>query len=361
MTNNIELRNENGKIVGYDSDGNKIPVSFEHGEFDSINAGRVAIEEQQIVPRGNQAASRHIYHGPRTIEQKSELLNSAALSWTSNDIYWPSVVKADEIFDSSLGTYYMYYSEDHVSGSGIGVAYADNPMGPWTDYGEVLSPYTDENETPTAVYDPTNDRLNLYFHSKNIGITQSTALATTPTSGDGTSFSNQGLVLEVPDDTPGDGHTGYLSVSRIGEQWVGYHLMGGTNLARFGVSYSNDGVDWDTDPRPLVNNADITNDINRRIEWSHSNIVNWGGSLRWFGSVSPYSSGGNRGQKVICTAPMKSTRQLSQTPRTLIEPTQNWEGNGVITPDVLTDGTDSIIYYASGGAIGAVKLTEGTL
>ena len=33
----IELRNENGKIVGYDSDGNQIPVSFEEGGFGSLD------------------------------------------------------------------------------------------------------------------------------------------------------------------------------------------------------------------------------------------------------------------------------------------------------------------------------------
>ncbi|WP_262180216.1 hypothetical protein [Haloarcula laminariae] len=37
----IELRNENGKIVGYDSDGNKVPVSFEDGVFDSLSAERI--------------------------------------------------------------------------------------------------------------------------------------------------------------------------------------------------------------------------------------------------------------------------------------------------------------------------------
>ena len=34
----IELRNENGKIVGYDSDGNKVPISFEDTDHESLNA-----------------------------------------------------------------------------------------------------------------------------------------------------------------------------------------------------------------------------------------------------------------------------------------------------------------------------------
>jgi len=39
----IELRNENGKIVGYDSDGNKVPVSFEDGSFDSLDTDEASL------------------------------------------------------------------------------------------------------------------------------------------------------------------------------------------------------------------------------------------------------------------------------------------------------------------------------
>lgn len=41
----IELRNENGKIVGYDSDGNKVPVSFEDAEADSFSTDGASIGE----------------------------------------------------------------------------------------------------------------------------------------------------------------------------------------------------------------------------------------------------------------------------------------------------------------------------
>jgi len=37
----IELRNENGKIVGYDSDENKVPVTFEEGAFDSLDTDQI--------------------------------------------------------------------------------------------------------------------------------------------------------------------------------------------------------------------------------------------------------------------------------------------------------------------------------
>lgn len=46
MTNDIELRNENGKIVGYDSDGNKIPISFENGAFDSVSTDELFFKER---------------------------------------------------------------------------------------------------------------------------------------------------------------------------------------------------------------------------------------------------------------------------------------------------------------------------
>lgn len=50
MSNDIELRNENGRIVGYDSDGNKIPVRFENGEFDSVRTD--SIETRLFIEDG---------------------------------------------------------------------------------------------------------------------------------------------------------------------------------------------------------------------------------------------------------------------------------------------------------------------
>ncbi|WP_227134346.1 hypothetical protein [Halorubellus salinus] len=41
MTKEIVLRNENGKIVGYDGDGNRVPVKFEEGEFESVSTERI--------------------------------------------------------------------------------------------------------------------------------------------------------------------------------------------------------------------------------------------------------------------------------------------------------------------------------
>ncbi|MDS0258376.1 hypothetical protein NDI56_03000 [Haloarcula sp. S1CR25-12] len=43
MSNQIELRNENGEIIALDSEGNKIPVKFEDGKFDSVNTGKQVI------------------------------------------------------------------------------------------------------------------------------------------------------------------------------------------------------------------------------------------------------------------------------------------------------------------------------
>lgn len=45
----IELRNENGKIVGYDSDGNKVPVSFEDAEADSFSADVATVNQKATI------------------------------------------------------------------------------------------------------------------------------------------------------------------------------------------------------------------------------------------------------------------------------------------------------------------------
>ncbi|NHN40533.1 hypothetical protein G9C85_02625 [Halorubellus sp. JP-L1] len=48
MTNDIELRNENGKIVGYDSNGNKVPVTFEDGAFDSVSTDEASVGSSPV-------------------------------------------------------------------------------------------------------------------------------------------------------------------------------------------------------------------------------------------------------------------------------------------------------------------------
>jgi len=333
----------------------------------SVSTESASIESPSIGTPPQQTSEGRLSREPVGVSQKTQILDSANLSWTGGkDIYWPSIVDAKAVFDNPLADYYCYYSLDHATSSpmGIGLAYTDDPLGSWTDYASnpVFDVHAEGDETPKAIYDPANSRLNLYYHSPNLGSNQSTGLATTPDSGDGTSFTDQGIVLDQIEGF-GNNHTGYFRPHRIGGEWIGWSLASGGNYAKFAVWYSTDGVDWTPDMRPLTSSVDVTGDNDERVEWNTSNVRRWNGQLWWLGTVGPFVSGADQGTKNVSVAPITTERALARRPRTLVSPTESWEGNATYSPDWFVDkrASESYIAYASGGSIGVAKVDGGAL
>jgi hypothetical protein len=271
------------------------------------------------------------------------------------------LVDAASVFDNPIDKLYLYYSEDHTD-SGIALATASDPMGTWTDYGS--NPIFEESgqvETARVVADPANDRAILYYHSNQLGTTQSTGYAFV--SGDGTSISDQGLLFDEPANTPGDGHTGYFNPFKLGEKFGAYHLMGGGTYPRWGLSHSDDGINWTTDPRPLGYEVDATGDNDRRVCWHESNLLRYNGGVHLIGSNEPFISGGSTGsQKRVSTAPLsQSLRHLSGGWTELISPTESWEGTATYAPFATTYQSRPYVVYSSDGKIGIVRLEGGVL
>lgn len=308
---------------------------------------------------GVSGAERQIHHTTMETTEKSRLLIPEETTWTTHDIYWPTVINAERIFDDPLGTFYMYYSEDHGNPGAIGLAYSDSPLGPFIDYSEnPILPDRQDRETPSVVWNSTEERLFLYYHSKGLGTAQSTGLAT---SENGLIFDDHGTVIDVPPNTPGRGHTGYARVQRLGNEWIAYHLMGGGGDGRMGISYSTDGRDWTVDPRPLPISADVTGANDQRVNWHHTNIITWNGRPWWFGSIGPFVSGSDRADPRVCAAPLINERQITRNPQVVIEPTTAWEGDDTKIPHVFIHDSRMYVYYSTGGKIGGVKISGGTV
>lgn len=325
----------------------------------TIEAERAYIRSPSISPGDEATAERQIHNVALETAEKSRLITPNDTNWTNHDVFWPTVIPANKLFDDPLGDFYLYYSEDHGNPGAIGLAYSDSPLGPFTDYaGNPVISGQHERETPSAVWNETEERLFMYYHSDALGTTQSTGLTT---SEDGLHFEDQGVVIDVPPNTPGRGHTGYARVSRLGNEWISYHLMGGGGDGRMGISYSVDGRNWRTDPRPLPISADVTGANDQRVNWHHTNLVTWNGRPWWFGSVGPFVSGPDRADPRLCAAPLLDERQIAREPTVLIEPTTEWEGNDTKIPHVLTHNSRMFIYYSSGGKIGGVKMAGGTI
>ncbi|WP_254280624.1 hypothetical protein [Haloarcula marina] len=350
-----------------DSDGDNLLETGNDGiDVDEVHANQAYINRPTITGSGKIGAEQAVYSRPRNaVKNRTELVTPGDLSYTSDDQYWPTIIKADEVFSNPVGKYYLYFSGDHGSNSAIGMAYSDNPLGPYTPYGSnpVIDFTSGQDETPRAVWNDQTGELHMYFHTGS-GQAQSTELAT---STDGLSFTREGVVLDKQDapNQPGNAHTGYFQAHKFGSEWFAYHLWGGGDLPRFAVSYSEDGFNWFTDPRPLGYNTDQVGN-KYRVEWNGSTITKFNGTLWWIGQISDMRSGkggGSSEDKLSHTvhAPLLNMRQLARQPQTLIEPTETWEGKTSVRDTLRVDGRLFVFYTTDNGTIGGAEIEGGVL
>lgn len=217
---------------------------------------------------------------------KAEMIAGTGL----NSIYWPSVVDARGI-PGAPGNFLMFWSTDHDPGAGgIGMAYASTPSGPWTIQGKVYADTSagTQTETPTVVRD--GDNLVMYYQQSGVGVgAQSTLYAT---STNGISWVRQGIALEKPRTSlPGDGHTGYAKVYKMGRAlWLAYSLYGGTDYPRWAIWYSADGKSWCLDRDAWVNSIDYT-DRNDLMLTANPTLFYWGGEMWAHVSMKTKASG----------------------------------------------------------------------
>lgn len=279
-------------------------------------------------------------------------------------IYYPFVLRVDDLLGSPLGAYYMWYSSDHDTGGpgGIGLATAPTRLGPWTNRGVV---YVDtvvgnQTETPSVIYNPDDPTTPfwMYYQQNGLDYNQSTALAK---SADGVTWTRHGKVLDYPHYTalpytemPGQGHTGYFKPFRIGSLWVGYHLFGGS-LSHFAVSYSLDGLVWQTDPRLLYLNSDLTGDPAAQFTLLDA--------VRSRGQVWGFGVQGVAGDYGVSVAPVSANlRSYLGKPRSLIRSTLPWEGTYIRSHTLLVDEGRTFLYYtttdgtATGGNVGIAEV-----
>jgi len=319
---------------------------------ESVDTDYAFLVDHGVASRGVPSAESRPGHLPTTPVSKTELFSTADLSWTSQDIYWPAIVRVDDILDNPLGKYYLYYSEDHADG-GVGVAYADSPTGPFTDYGSnpIIDFHAGQDETPHPVWDEANDRLIVYYHTTDVGNNQTTCAAT---STDGLSFADQGAVIDVGSDVPGDGHTGYAKVHKIGETWLAHHLMGGGDYARFGVSYGDDPLNFTTDTTPISGSlAGFGNE--RRIDW-YPSLIPAGGQMWGVMTESDWVSGTSSGGKRAVIAPLADERRLAGHPVEIVGPTETWETSDIDSPFAFVSDGRMFVYYNSGNSIGVADM-----
>ncbi|MGG4467223.1 hypothetical protein ABER68_04190 [Paenibacillus alvei] len=264
-------------------------------------------------------------------------------------LYWAFVVRVDSIITSPLGKYYMFYSTDHDSGNGgIGLAYSDN-LFDWVEHSII---YTDlevgfQTETPSVIFNEQTGYFHMYYQNQGVGRKQATVLAK---SLDCINWERVGVAIEVPDvEYPGDGHTGYFRPFKIGNRWVGYHLMGGGSYSHCGISYSYDGDNWTTDPRPLIYSVDGVGNNDYKIAWNNSSVIEWKGTLYWVGLMTqlfndPNGVNTNR----VGLAPLNDDlRSFGAPVQYLLEPFADGESRNIRSVSAFVDEGKIYLFYST--------------
>jgi len=263
----------------------------------------------------------------------------------SASLYWPWVIRVDSILASPIDVYYMWYSTDHGAG-GIYLATAPDPRGPWTPQGLCFQDNVPSSpaECPSVIWNEQTGLFHCYYKSALPPGRSSLA-----TSADGrTSWTFHDQIITAPQPAyPGDGFVGYNRPGRIGNLWFMHHLMGGGNNPHFGISWSHDGITWQTDPRPLVYDQHLTQGIlspdgtPRRIEWNSGQVIHWRGRDIWIGELANFTSGGNPVDRVIAAAPITANLRSLLGPPTVLftpEPSQySWESANMRALFILHD------------------------
>ena len=129
--------------------------------------------------------------------------------------------------------------------------------------------------------------------------TQRTNLATSP---DGLTWTRVGTVINGKGTQ--DAHTGYMVPFRVGSKWVAYHLLAGGNYPSMGMSWSDDGRNWFTDPQNLGYELDFTGSNGLYVNWHKVVPIQFRGKLWALIGITDYTSGGVIGVVKFVTAPL---------------------------------------------------------
>lgn len=339
----------------------------------------------QIAPTSADASDLRVITGVdrKAISDPKGSLTDAA-SWSARtylfqtsdtaaptEIYWPWLIKTDHI-PNPLGKYYLYFSTDHHGGSGgIYMAYAESPLGPFTQYGQVYvdlsTPSIGQTETPSVIWDDYIGKYRMYYQqtaakygagnaTSAIGA-QSTLSAT---SADGLSWvKDPAFILDMPFTSAvhGDGHTGYFLPFRTRNGLFAYSLAGSTEGADFNLwTCTGTPADWVSDWRTLGYSRHITQGAplgGRMIAWNHSFIVESGGLSYIVARLSSGASGADLNDDRIVVAQISPNyRNIMTRPQIIWAGEDAWEGTNLRAITPFVEGGILYVYYNVFGKFG---------
>ena len=136
-----------------------------NGIIDDVNSSnKTTYSSAKIEDKIEKNKNQYCYtHGCKfEIEKHFNIFNLNRLKPGNSfsSIYWPWIIRVDDKLDNPLGKYYLYYSTDHaMTAGGIGLAYSNNILDGFTDYGKIYQNGNKETETPSVIYDYKNKKF----------------------------------------------------------------------------------------------------------------------------------------------------------------------------------------------------------
>ena len=221
-----------------------------------------------------------------------------------NTIYWPLVINVSGLIAAPVAPYYMLYSTDHDSGDGgIGLAYADSPLGPFiadldnpifVDTADIGIGTAEQCETPAVIWNPDTQLFHLYYHIAHApsGSQQRTRVVTTP---DFLTFSAPDYALQItatPVVYPGGAHhTGYFSPFLMGNSWFGYSIITAGDYGSSAMWFSQDGLDWTLDPRPMGWSSQMFDSVDDKLSTNGFRVLQINGRMWVLTGSAVFQSG----------------------------------------------------------------------
>ncbi|OMF05250.1 hypothetical protein BK129_14785 [Paenibacillus amylolyticus] len=326
-------------------------------DLSSVAFSKAKKASRGILPYGFAEQQSRKGYIPQFDKVKGDPIYTAAMAGT-NSMYWFRAIKVEGLIANPKGKYYATFSTNHDARGGIGLAYSNDPKGPWIKHGEV---YVDtvvgnSTETPFVIYNEKENLFFMYYQQSGAGINQSTLLAT---SVDMLTWTRVGIVLDKPPGFPGDGHTGYFACFILGDKWIGFSVMGGGDFGRKAIWYSNDGRDWVVDPRTMLGGNDATLTAGENFSRSNAGVFEYRGRLWWAGMMSAYASGGvTTVARPAVALISENMRQLLHRPMDINFPPQAWETTNMQSMMVSVIDGVVYIYYVTDKNVGVAYSVE---
>ena len=306
--------------------------------------------------------------------------NLQATQPTFDKIFWWSVVKVDGFLPNPLGKYYAYFSTEHdTTVGGVGLAYSNSPLGPFTFYtgtfdggsganGSVFydtrttnvgpPPYS-QTESPSVVMQA-DGTLRMFYQiiAATVNGTPAEGIQSTlsATSADGITWTiDNTFILDVAksDRDAGNGGMTYFNPFVYKNNWYGYSLRGGGNYPHYVMHICNGELnDWTTDPRALGYHQDTCALLDpatpRNIIWPGCFVAEKNGSPYLFATISDFVSGGAVSSRILAMVKLSADlRTPTGLPVQIWEATLSWETGDIMSFNPYIEGNTLYAYYIS--------------